>query len=718
MSITVLEIGPVGAPLYTFESDDGSLVSAEYTGGVGIIGIRLTVDTGKVVVDYPFNSGSAQVMAGKDFSCVVSSDGYVMCSNKAFEDIKNLPYGTEARLYRRGSLFLKFYKKQVTKLSGSKYSISFISSIGILENQNHYGGFYTKTTFAAVLSDIIGGSVPFAVSPEVAKMPVQNGYLPYASKRSNLHDLTFAYGVMIGRNESGDMDFRFLSNASQTQVSPDDFYDGGDIQDPDGVTVVDVTEHGYIALESDETVVVYDNTDGSEMANNTFVDFKSNAPLHDLTATGSLVINSSGANWAIISGIGVLSGKKYTHSSRVLSKYVDKNSTDRSKVVEMSKNTMVTALNSENVAARLLEYYSKKQIVKASMVIKNQKLGDLISGIDPFGESISGFLSAVNGIISTKIKGACEFVSNYIPTGQGSNYSHFVILTGSGNWNIPQSVRDKVGSTIQATISSGGHGGFSGTDGEKCMTDLFQSSLLGPGEGGKGGEPGPGGRVLTVTIEVGDIVSIPYNCGAGGESDTDGEDTTFGTYSSASGVPAVNGIINIISGDVLAIPGTVHGVDGGRGSTSQPNYTDGAGNPVFFNGQQWNPGAQGKTVREEDFRPILKNAVGEGGFGGGAAVGADGGDGGPGWFQEAGTSSNRHYYVNGGDGGKGADAIPGADASVLGGGGQGGHGGGGGGETGRFVVGEADNGWFGDGGAGGKGSKGGKGGDGFILIYY
>lgn len=709
MSITTLEIGPAGAPLFHFETDDSSLVSAEYTSGVDIIGIRLSIDTTKIVVDYPYGPDSAEAIAGLDFSCVVTSDGYVMCTNKVFSDIKNLPYGTEARLYRRGVLFLKFYKQQLSKTSGTKYLITFISAIGLLEGQKHYGGFYANTSFGAMLSDILGESVPYTVSDEVARLPVRRGYLPYRSKRDNLHALSFAYGVMVGRNADGDMDFHFITNSDPTIVSPEEFYDGGDIQDPDGVTAVDVTEHSFMALSTDEAVVVYDNTDGSETASQTFIDFKDNAPLHDLTVTGSLVIHSSNANYAIVSGTGVLKGQKYIHSTRILTKFADTEKPSRDKVATLADNTMVTVLSSENVADRLLAYCSKKQIVKSSMIIKSQKPGDLISGIDPFGRALSGFLSSVNGIISTKIKGTCEFVSNYVPTGQGTNYSKYVVLTGSGTWTIPDEVKNRSDPTIRVTLIGGGHGGYKGSPGTKG-TESSANSHTYPtsGKGGAGGRPGEGGKVYTVTIDCSNLTELAYRCGAGGGSDEAGTATTMGGYSSDSGAIVVSGVVNIFTGDIFAKAGTMWGISGGDGAAYQ--Y---AGTTVTQGYHTWYPGGKGTRATVEG-REV--DAYSDGGYGGGPAYGRNG------WDGEDGIATSL-TQIGGSTGGDGATPIKALRANGIGEGGDGGHGGGGAGAGGYGQWGTnsptANPGWsFGQNGEPGDGGLGADGGDGGIIIYY
>lgn len=703
MAITTLELGPVSAPIFTFYDDDASLFSAEYTSGVDVIGIRLTVDESKCIVNYPFGPDSAEVIAGLDFSQIESSDGFILCTNSEYIDLKNLPFGTEARLYRRGRLFLKMYKSKAVKITKQKYTISFVSAIGLFENQKHLGGFYNGVRFDFVVNEIIGGAVPYTMEDSVASLLVRGGYLPYQSKRDSLQWLCFAYGVMIGRNESGDMHFQFIANTAPVRIPEEDFYEGGDIEDPEGVTAVEVTEHSYMELPTDEEVVVYDNTDGSETADNTFIDFLSNAPLHDLTVSGSLEIISSGVNWAIVSGTGILSGKKYTHSTRVLTKGLDSKGQLQSKVANLTKNTMVTVLNSENVSSRMLAYYAYKRVVKTSMVMRDQKMGEMLTGIDPFGDVLSGFLSSVHGIISTKIKGTCELISNYTPSGQGSNYTKFVVLTGKGVWNIPAEIFEKEHPIILVSVISGGHGGFRGKDGEP--RDGGFSQLGRAKNGGDGGEPGPGGRVFTVSIDCAGKVSFAYQCGEGGESERSGTDTVFGEYSSADGVTSPYGVANIFTGEVYATKGAEKGVKGGTGSGR--NYS-GEGTTITYKGQSWVPGGLGRDVERS-------SASADGGSGGGAAVGANGGSGGDGdLYRQPGGG----YFATGGAGGTGADAAAGDDSAILGGGGNGGHGGGGGGEGGYASSSQTS--WEAQGYSGypGKGGPGGRGGPGMILIYY
>lgn len=692
-------VGPLAAPLFTFTSEQNEIRSISTVCGVDIVGSELTVDILASRVRYPYTEDSAQIIAGVDFEGVLSSDNYLMATSKTYDDFRPTPYGTLVWYYRDDVLKSKSYIKSIDRVAEDVYKINAISAIGLLEAaKNHNGGLYRGAKFIDVLADIIGGIVPYTVNSELNNIPIY-GWLPYNSRRENLHQLLFSCGVMVGRNSAGDMRFQFLANDTHKPIPNGNLYEGGNIKYEDTISTVSVTEHSFMELPTDETVVEYDNTDGSETASHTFIAFR-NAPLHDLQSTGSLTIESSGINWAIVSGTGILSGKKYTHSTRVMTRTLNNATGQQENVATISDVYLVNVANSENVAQRVLSYYSSGKTVTASLVVGDEKPGDLVTGADPYGDDISGFITSMEAVVSTKIKASTKIITGYTPTQGGNNYTRWYLLSGSdGVWTIPAFVFEKERPLIQVSVCGGGHGGYSGSDGDigKVRNDPFRQS--GTGEGGDGGAPGPGGRVATFTIDCTGLTSFSYTLGAGGESESEGGASTFGSYSSASGAPLPYGLGNIFTGTVYALAGTARGTKGGNGMPSSEAS-------VSYGGQTWYGGEKGYDYPDYGYTQ-------EGGYGGGAAVGANGNRGGTGFSYRQGDGTIRGV---GGKGGAGANAIAAPAATGLGEGGPGGHGGGGGGlsGTGRGYAPSSND---GDGGDGGKGGAGGRGGPGFILIY-
>lgn len=705
-------IGEPDNPIISFDvvfSGGGENKAKQLTliSSVDIVGAELSIDQTFITVDYGYTSYSGEVIGGSDFDGIESSDGYILATSRTFTDLRELPYGTLLYYFADSELRSKSYIQSVTRLGETQYKITAVSAIGLMEKQYHRGDVYNGEIFSNVLAEIIGDTVPYTVNNEIENIPVY-GWLPHDTKRANLHKLLFACGVMIGRNIDGDMDFRYISNSSVVQIPDGKIYYGGNVEYTAPASAVSVTEHNFMALSTDETVTVYDNTDGSETADNTFIAFQ-DAPLHDLTATGTLIIHSSGVNWAVISGTGVLTGKKYTHSTRILTKYSDGANAQEENVASVTENTLVNVLNSENVANRMLSYYSSAKTVSMSFISGGERPGTLIAGNDPYLEPISGFISSMESNVSGVTKANAKIITGYIPTQGGNNYSRAFLFDGSGTIDlndILSQVPSKEGDLIQAVLISGGSGGKPGADGGDGVNgSSIHESYGTPGEGGAGGAPGVGGRVYTVSFHVSELQQtiLAYTCGSGGLSGTDGTDTTLGVWSSSNGASMPYGVANIFTGEIYATRGTESGVNGGAGSSNTEQ-----GPAIVFDGQTWTSGAKGANAS-------LSGAYGEGGYGGGAAVGKNGNDGLSGRTES--SSAGRQGY--GGKGGDGANAIERTASRVYGGGGNGGHGGGGAGIGGKGQDSSAAGGTvsIASNGHGGKGGLGGNGGPGLIIIY-
>ena len=348
------------------------------------------------------------------------------------------------------------------------------------------------------------------------------------------------------------------------------------------------------------------------------------------------------------------------------------------------------------------------------------------------------------------------------PQPESSEYfDERVILTGSGEWTVPDGV-----TSYTRVLIGGGRGGSSGHRGEspavrasKSWTEKSDALRRYVGfnrgvslEGGKGGEPGDagdGGKVLVETVT--DAVpgaKVSYACGKGGyggafsqgnDAGAPGTATTMGGATSDTGSSSEAGYTDAITGEVFAAkgksgiagsPGNGYTWDGGK-YTYQPSPS------ITVDGVTYSAGKDKEEVEGEDGRGDYKIApygyVGyrwRGGYGGGAAAGSNGNDGLANGSGDAYIGSSSAFAtVTAARGGAGADATPPAKESRYGCGGTSGHGGGGAGSNGvadahqtsseNISVSQAsltarDT----EPAPGGRGSDGGEAGDGCIIIYY
>lgn len=683
------------APLYTFENP--IIKSCACVLSSALVGDELAIDQFMPVVYHAGYIRQKLVPVGS--SGLVTSDGKQFMCYPGTGFLDKIPYGTPIWYKSGDNLVGKFYTKRILRTGRAYFDILAVSAIGVMDGQQHNGGLYTGQTFADVAADIIGGGFSFSCTDEVAAIQIY-GWLPIASRRSNLHQLLFACGVMLDKDSNGDIYFRFPDSETYKSIPDSRIFLGGSVDYMTPATAAEVTEHAWLQLATDETVTLYDNTDGSGAAASTFVAFQQ-APVHDLVASGNLTVESSGVNYAVVSGTGTLTGKKYTHVTKVLRKTVEDPGTE--KTVSVTEATLVNIANSENVCHRVLSYYSSARTIKADVVLDGEHPGDQISFNNPYNEPEIAFLSSMDVNASSFLRAACELVTGYVPSVGGNNYTQVVVLTGTGNYQFPTGTKMGV-----AVLISAGNGGWSGGKGKNATGSKHFDSDRKAGEGGIPGVAGSGGKILSVKLENPTGI-FSYSCGTkglGGVQDgtessvagTQGTATTFGPYNSENGQTSATGYVNLFTGEIYALPGR-DGIAGGKG-----NDESGDGpNVIDHNGNVWIPGKNGASYSNN-------HGDGDGGYGGGAAVGANGNDGADGRVSSSGGF--------GGGGGNGAVPTPGSAASTYGSGGDGGHGGGGGG-AGGYGSGNEDltslsN---GDPGEGAAGSDGGNGGDGVIVIY-
>ena len=623
------------------------------------------------------------------------------------QTIKSLPYGTEILYYEGTTLIGLWYLESVSRVARDEYQLNMISALGLLEDIPHVGGIYTGQTVSSLLSEIINGAFAYTVDAAIQSWKVY-GWLPYDTARENLHQLLLAMGVNIFKNADGSFRFGTLNTAYPVTVSDSNVYLEGRVDYGTPATSIAVTEHQWTPFEV-EAEVLFDNTDGSVAADHTIVKFSE--PCFDLSASGSITVNSSGVNYAELTGVGVLTGKPYTHIQRVIRK-TSGAANVKPREVSVSDAYLVNGLNSLNVSNRLLSYYAESHKISGKMLLGNVKPGSAMVISNAYGETENAIMSKMDVVSSGTLAASFEASADYTPGASGNNYTHRELVTTANSWTKPAGY-----TKIRVALIGGGQGGQSGGNGGKGQA----GNQGGGGVGGIGGQPGSGGNIYVKDIEVpsaaltftvsrgagGTGGLAPYESSGGGNYGTPdaapvdgalgGASTvsyTVGgvtkTLTSADGQPSVNGYVDIINGDVVGIPGAESGTNGGAGGGSNTPAES-----VTYGGTTYSGGSSGSGL----------GGAG-GGAGGGAAVGYNGDNGSDAAFLQG------YYY--GGNGGKGADAIAQTFSGVYGQGGNGGHGSGGGGGGGSASSPLLS----GSGGNPGVAGSGSVGGDGCIIFYY
>lgn len=619
------------------------------------------------------------------------------------------PYQDKVEIWRGNTLEGMYYVKSVERIGhGGGWSFVCVSPMGIIDRQEHAGGVYFNTPAGDIIAELMG-DLTYSIEADVAATGMY-GWLPYAtSARDNLKQVLFAVGASVLMDGNGDPYITFELPSTVIAKTVREVYEGSSRDKIAAATAVQLTEHTFYASANVAPDVLYEAAPGTTVSNYKVIFDK---PYHTLDASG-LTINpdSSGANWAIISGSGSLTGIPYVHIQRI--KELSTGVGGEAAIVAVKEATLISQMNSETAIERLRDYYSMTEEISAQ-VLTDARPGSLLRIPDPnnFSKTVSGYIKAASRVYSATIKSTLKLTRGWAPGSYGNAYDNYVIVTAedlSGTtWTVPNELRGKRALVVLFGGAQGGQGGYDGDkggDGTPASEDVVRRGTGGLGGlGGDGGEGGGPGKYLTVNIaSLANSYSITIGAGGAGGARNGtagaiGGDTVFGSYSTASGDLLDGAYVNMLDASTYGEqgPSGAAGADGGAGG-DLPNSTKAgtAGSDGSNFNALWKGGKGGLGHRNND-------SVSSGGGGGGAAYGSSAAD----CTQDP---SSINYAT------AGANASAPAQAAFYMGG-TGGNGGGGGGGSGYRWNGFGAN--FRDGGAGGLGSVGGQGADGFVLVYY
>lgn len=655
-----------------------------------------------------------------------------------------------------------YYLRSITRTGATSYRLVAWSAVGLLAAMAHKGGIYTGQTVAEAVKEICG-NVPVVVKSVFANTKLY-GWLPYCqpkadrrgkSARDNLVQVLFAIGAYLTTDLNGVLHIDALWDGVSSTIGSNRMYaSGGKVSYSDPISAVTVTEHQYIAGTDEKELFSGTSQQGD------IIIFSE--PMHSLTATGFTILES-GANYAkISSGSGSLKGKTYIHNTRLVTQTVTENAAENVKSV--TDATLVSLVNSSAVAKRLADYYKCRETITNGIVSGQEKPGHVVSVYHPYDKQmVSACIVSLDTTMSGTLKSEMAALVGFLPPQPESSeyFDERVILTGSGEWTVPDGV-----TSYTRVLIGGGRGGSSGHRGEspavrasKSWTEKSDALRRYVGfnrgvslEGGKGGEPGDagdGGKVLVETVT--DAVpgaKVSYACGRGGyggafsqgnDAGAFGTATTMGGATSDTGSSSEAGYTDAITGEVFAAKGKsgIAGSPGNGYTWSDGKYTYRPSPSITVDGVTYSAGKDKDEVEGKDGRGDYKIApygyVGYrwlGGYGGGAAAGSNGNDGLANGSGDAYIGSSSAFAtVTAARGGAGADATPPAKESRYGCGGTSGHGGGGAGSNGVADARQTSSENISASQAsltardtepapGGRGSDGGEAGDGCIIIYY
>jgi len=650
--------------------------------------------------------------------------------------LSNVPYGTPTWWKIAGTLYARGYLSSVERQGRFAWKITCVSGVGLLTAKQHAGGIYNGQTFKSVFESIVGDAFPFTVKNDIKNTRVY-GWLKYDTARNNLHKLLFAVGGALVKPSyadgySGDYDVRFLPTSIKN-VSSGRVAMGGSVKVTLPADGVEITEHSFSALTSVEDQVLYDNTQGDTgVANNQLIVFSEPIIVETLTTTDTLTFSEAGVNYAIVSGMGTLTGKPYTHNRTIIAL----GNVAGTNIKRVTENALVSPANSLNVARRILSYFQSARKLSAKIQLNPsspERCGQNLKFTDSWGELTTAYLTKMQLSVTSVRAASCDLVADYFPGNNGNNFTHYqyIKLGDPNTWTVPEGVE-----LIRVVLIQGGSGGSGGWNGHNgwgnyppMMGDPEDGELVGEefpiyndvhqqagtgktyyyGDGrqqsmpgGDAGNAGDSGKILVLTQIVGEGEVLTFSVGSGGtggagqgNNDAPAEGTAGGETSVSSdagwsastedGAISEIGYHDVLGNKDLALPGEAGHAGGSGGMSDKISTSKSINGGAGYDGGRVGSYAGGKGGKgvKHSFGYMDYMDAGSGGGGGGGAWGASGGDGGDATYHPSTDNTNQYIYT--GKGGAGANAkYP--SKPTYGCGGGGGNGGGGGGNIGGGVV--------------------------------
>lgn len=683
---------------------DAEIISGSFSKSESLNMAELPVDTVELTIRPIANLG---FRTSENYP-FITADGYEFETTEGNPLSTSFQQNTPIVQYRDGSQTAIWYLQSINRIGADVYKLNGISSLGRLTQRTHYGGIYNGVAASTILAEIMG-DIPYYVD-NVFKSVLVYGWLPIATARDNLQQLLFALNANVTTDANGTLRIENLSTATMVTVSESDiFSSNANVKYNTPVTEVVVLEHQYVAGSDAQQLF-----DGAATGNQT-VTF--NEPVSNLTASVGLTIVESGANYAVVSGTGTLTGTPYIHMTREVSKAVS--AADIDNIVRVENATLVGITASADVVNRLAAYYACRNVINVAVAAAFLNVGDTASVYDPFDRIMrSAVIEKCQINLSATPKSTISALVGFVPWQQVSFTDVHDVISASGTYTFPNDIA--ASTQVAAILIGGGQGGYNGIAGSAGGSVSLDERIYGSGTvtaaagkggvGGAGGLKGAGGNILRVSFNVDPSDSFSAVIGAGGASNGGaGGDTTFGVYSSANGSASEDGYYDAIEQKTYGAQGTdgLQGGNGGDGGTATASESGAGASGSNFGAYTGGIGGDGYYSGS----PSTVARSWAGGGGGGATYGASG-------------SSGQAGDQWAGNGGNGASASASVAPTIYGTGGNGGNGGAGGGGGGGKCY--SLNGGSGTtriiassvGGSGGTGGAGSAGAQGCIILIY
>lgn len=296
-------------------------------------------------------------------------------------------------LLQNGVLRAVQYIKSSTRKSEADYSIKCQSSIGLL-NDEFLGGLYNEIPVKELLSEILG-EWEYDLASEFADKKV-TGYIPVCTQREALQLVCFAIGAMVTTQDSSKIRMIPVPKTVASKFTASDVILGGNVKTASRYARVEITSHSYVKSEEVEVLMDEEEFTGEDV----LITFA--YPHYDYEITGGK-ITAYGDNWVRITadGLVTLNAKIYTHNTRVHTRRnPEATAKERGNYISVKEATLIHSGNVKEAVDRLYTAVQSLQTVNQQVVVTNQKAGQIVSSLMPWGDMVKGIIFSMDSTMT------------------------------------------------------------------------------------------------------------------------------------------------------------------------------------------------------------------------------------------------------------------------------------------------------------------------------
>lgn len=320
------------------------------------------------------------------------------------------PSGVYKLLQKRQKLTVTIIKDENEKNMGVFYlddwdneddtisNFSAIDLVGVIDKTTFYGGMYKNVIASNLIKEILEtanlDADDYYIAEELNNILI-TGHIDISTCREALQQVLFVVGAIIDTTRDGKIKIYIPSKIETEYEINKNRKEMGSSKPKlnDIITGVEITSYNF--EESDEEVELYKST---LEAGTYTIEFSDIA--YSISITGGTIIKSN-CNYAIIEVMTenevIITGKKYTTNKNVITVLMeDLTEDEKENNLKVTSAYLVNQSNVQEIATRILNYYSNSYKYEFKFLMENEKIADYIPVDSLYNRQIVGYLTKLN----------------------------------------------------------------------------------------------------------------------------------------------------------------------------------------------------------------------------------------------------------------------------------------------------------------------------------